>query len=220
MTSSYNPLDMSETPVPISGPPPLSAAVSVASIFRRVLQWIPPKARLAVSLGAPVLVGLAIYSYLSSDSGALNVVFRHSLQTADLTVFVDGRPTFSDQVPGTAKKRFGILDKRVEGTLSKTLAVPLGTHIVQVHVKSSPERFDQTRQISVNLVSGKDSTVVINAQRDDLSLSYRGRAVGPVQEGAESSGPFRSILVTVMGSAVSAAIGFLVQEFLKARKAT
>ena len=211
---------MSETAVPISGPPPPVAAVSVTSIFRRVLQWIPPKARLAVCLGAPVLVGLAIYSYLWSDSGSLNVVFRHSLQMADLSVFVDGRPTFSDQVPGTAKKRFGILDKRVEGTLSKTLAVPLGTHVVQVRVKSPSDRFDQTRQISVNLVSGKESTVVVTAQRDDLSLSYRGRPVVPVEEGAESSGaPLRSVLVTVMGSVASAAIGFLVQEFLKARKA-
>jgi len=210
---------MSETPVPVSGPPTLAHGVNLASIFRRGIEWIPPRARLAVCLGATVLVGLAIYSYLAGDSGTLNVTFHHNLQMADLSVSIDGRPTFSDQVPGTVKKRFGILDKKVEGTLSRTLAVPLGTHVVQVRVRSSSERFDQTRQISVNLASGKESTVAITAQRDDLSLSYRGRPVAAVKEETQIPGPLRSILVTVMGSVVSASIGFLVQEFLKGRKA-
>jgi len=62
--------------------------------------------------------------YPSSEPGSLNLVCRHNLRTADLSVFVDGRPAFSDQVSGTAKKRFGVFDKKVEGTFSKTFVFP------------------------------------------------------------------------------------------------
>jgi len=221
MTLSYNPVDMTETPVPIPRPTHFTVAADlVAATFRRVLQWIPPKARLAVCLGSLALTGLAIYTYRSSDSGSLSLICRHSLRTAELSVFVDGSQTFSDQISGTVKKRFGILDKRVEGTLSKTLTVSLGEHIVRVRLKSSPEQFDQTKQIVVNLVSGKEATVVITAQRGELSLAYQGPAVVPVKDsGPAYSGSLWSILVTVMGSAMSAAIGFVVQEFLRTRKA-
>jgi len=39
--------------------------------------------------------------------------------------------------------------KRQAGTLSKAVSLPLGKHTIRVNLKSSPERFDQTRQIAV-----------------------------------------------------------------------
>jgi hypothetical protein len=83
-----------------------------------------------------------------------------------------------------------------------------------------PDRFDQTRQVAVNLVSGKESTVTITSQRGDLSLAYQGAPVDQEMAGVgASSGSVWSILVTLIGSVGSAAIGFMVQEFLRARKA-
>jgi len=197
---------------PIANPEPQS--------IRRVLQWIPRKARLAVCFGVVVLIPLAIYSYLANGNGDLNVICRHNLQSAALTVTIDGELAFQDQVSGTVKKRFGFLDKKVEGTLSKSLSIPLGKHTVRVNLKSSPDRFDQTRQIAVNLVAGKESTVLITSQRSDLTLTYQGAPLVPDKDGnPSSSGSTESILMTVMGSIVSAAIGFLVQEFLRTRKA-
>jgi hypothetical protein len=211
---------MSETLMANPDPPlHTGAAGRVAEAFRLVLQSIPPKARLAVCFGLLVLIPLGIYSYLSNGNGDLNVVCHHNLQSAELTVSIDGKVAFSDQSSGTVKKRFGFLDKKVEGTLSKAISIPLGRHTVRVNLKSSPEQFDQTRQIAVNLVSGKEATVLITAQRGDLSLSYQGTPMVPDDAGSPaSSSAVWSILMTVMGSVASAAIGFMVQEFLRARK--
>src|SRR5438034_9569667 len=98
---------MTETPVPITRPTHFTVAVDlVAATFRRVLQWIPPKARLAVCLGSLALTGLAIYTYLSSDSGSLSLVCRRSLRTVELSVFVDDSLTSLDHISVTANNRF------------------------------------------------------------------------------------------------------------------
>jgi hypothetical protein len=191
----------------------------VIETLQRALQWIPSKARFATCLGLLVLIALGIYSYVSRGSSALNLVFRHNLQSADLSVFIDGEQVFADRVSGSVKRRFGFLDKKVEGTLSKVLAVQPGRHNVKVELKSSPERFDQSRQIAVNIASGREATVVVTAQRGELALAYQG---SPEVSGKDIdpsySGSVRSILFTVLGSVASAAIGFIVQEFLRTRK--
>jgi hypothetical protein len=213
---------MSEIPMASPEPQPhRTAAGRLADIFRRVLEWLPPKARLAVFFGLLVMVPLAVYSYLSNGHGDLNLICRHTFQAAELTVSVDGKLAFADQSSGTVKKRFGFLDKKVEGTLSKALSLPLGRHTVRVSLKSPSEQFEQTRQIVVNLVSGKESTVTITAQRGDLSLAYEGPpALSNTVSTPEGSSAFWSILMTVMGAVGSAAIGFMVQEFLRSRKAS
>jgi hypothetical protein len=193
---------------------------STPEVLRQVLQRIPPKARLAVCFGLLVLIPLAIYSYLSNGRGDLNLVCRHNFQSAELTVSVDGKVVYADQSSGTVKKRFGFLDKKLEGTLSKAVSMPLGKHMVRVSLKSTSDQFDQTRQIAVNMVSGRESTVTITAQRGDLLLAYDGAPLvsGKDSSTADSSAVW-SILMTVMGAVASAAIGFMVQEFLRARKA-
>jgi len=197
-----------------------TTASRVPEPLQRLLRWIPPKARLAVSFGLLVLVPLAIYSYLWNGRGDLNLICRHNFQSAELRVSVDGKLVFSDQSSGTIKKRFGFLDKKVEGTLSKAISIPLGKHSVRVSLKSSSEQFDQTRQIAVNLVSGKESSVTITAQRGDLSLAYDGPPVlSSIASTAEGSSAIWSILMTVFGAVGSAAVGFMVQEFLRSRKA-
>ena len=192
----------------------------MSDAFQLVFRKIPAKARMAVCFGLLVLIPLGIYSYLSNGYGDLNLVCRHSFQSAELTVSVDGKMVYSDQSSGTVKKRFGFLDKKVEGTLSKALSMPLGKHTVRVSLKSPTDQFDQTRQIVVNLVSGRESTVTITNQRGDLMLSYDGAPIvaGNTSNSAGSSAIW-SVLMTAMGAVASAAIGFMVQEFLRSRKA-
>jgi len=213
---------MSEIPMTNPEPAPhVSVPSRNARALRRVFHWIPPKARLAVCFGSVVLIPLAIYTYLSNGHEDLNLICRHNLQSAELTVIVDGEVAFSDQISGTVKKRFGFLDKKVEGTLSKSLSIPLGKHTVRVSMKSMPEHFDQTKQVAVNLVSGQVATVTITAQRGDLSLAYQGAPViSDKGIGSASSSSVWSILITAIGSVGSAAIGFMVQEFLRNRKSS
>jgi len=54
---------------------------------------------------------------------------------------------------GAETKRFGvgILGKQTEGTFSKSLPVSYGEHVVQVHLSSAADGFDQAKRYRVNL---------------------------------------------------------------------
>ena len=212
---------MPETPEQTSEPSGSpTVAGRVATTCKRVVQWIPPKARLAVLAGSVVLIGLALYTSLSSGSATLHLVCRHDLRNADLSVFVDGQLSYTDQISGSMKRRFGIFGTQVEGTFSKSLAIPSGEHIVQVQLKSAEEGFDQTKSCRVNVLRGKEATLLITTQRSRMSLVYQGPPVAPAEDAASDLfETMSSILVTVIGSAVSAGIGFIVQECLRPRKA-
>jgi hypothetical protein len=210
---------MNETPTQKPEPPRASApAGPIIATFNRVVQLIPPKARLAVLTGLLVLVGLAVYTTLFGGSATLNLICRHDLRSADISVSIDGRTTYTDHISASPKKLF-TLGKRGE-TFSKSLTVPPGEHVVQVHLSSATDGFDQTKQRELNLLPGNETTLRIDAQRNGMSLVYPGPVTAPTKNlGSAFPDSLRSILVTLLGSAVSAAIGFVVQEFLRSRKA-
>jgi ABC-type phosphate/phosphonate transport system permease subunit len=64
----------------------------------------------------------------------------------------------------------------------------------------------------------------VNADRGLLSLSFASGAPRTKSEPESSSGGYlkmmQSVFMAVAGSALSAVVGFLVQDFLKSRKAT
>jgi hypothetical protein len=149
----------------------------------------------------------------------LNLICRHDLRSADISVSIDGRTTYTDHISASPKKLFAILGKRGE-TFSKSLTVPSGEHVVQVHLSSATDGFDQTKQRELNFLPGNETTLRIDAQRNGMSLVCPGPATAPTKNlGSAFPDSLRSILVTLLGSAVSAAIGFVVQEFLRSRKA-
>ena len=211
---------MNETPTPKPTPPHVSATAGpIIATFNRVVQLIPPKARLAVLTGLLVLVGLAVYTSLLGGSATLNLICRHDLHSADISVSVDGRTTYTDHISASPKKLFAILGKRDE-TFSKSLTVPPGEHVVQVHLSSATDGFDQTKQRELHFLHGNETTLRIDAHRNGMSLVYPGPATSPTNNlGSAFPDSLRSILVTLLGSAVSAAIGFVVQDFLRSRKA-
>jgi hypothetical protein len=180
---------------------------------------LPRKLRLAALSASVILIGLAVYTCMFSASSTLNVVCRHSLRSAELTIFIDGKIAHTEQLSGAARKRFGLFDTRIEGSFSKSLSVPAGRHSVQVRLRSAADGFDQARGCNVNLLAGQDATVVATTQRGGMSLAYQGPPVS--DRGEMASGYFsslRNLLVTVFGSAASAAIAFVVQEALRSRK--
>ena len=79
----------------------------------------------------------------------------------------------------------------------------------------------QTKQRELNLLPGNETTLRIDAQRNGRLLCIQ------VRDGSDKKSRVAFprthcgglILVTLLGSAVSAAIGFVVQEFLRSRKA-
>lgn len=172
-------------------------------------------------VAAAVLAILAVtVHYLPSRADAtLNLICHHNMRSAELTVLIDGKLVLSQQITGTVKKRFGVLEKRTEASFAKALKLPAGEHVMQVRLVSAADAYDQSHRLGINLPSQKEATVAVGAQRSALSVVYQGPPVSPTSDTGDYFTYVRSILVTVLGSAVSAMIGFTVQEFLKSRKA-
>jgi hypothetical protein len=196
----------------------LALVASAKAACNRVIRMIPAKARLPVLVGSLVLVALAVYTSLSGGSATLNLICHHDLRSADITVSIDGKTIYTDHIAASPKKFYDVLLRRSE-TFSKSLTVPSGEHIVQVHLSSATDGFDQTKQHELNLLPGNEATLVMSAQQGGMSLAYQGHVTSPPKSiGSTYSDSLRWILVTLLGSGVSAIIGFFVQEFLRSKK--
>ena len=189
----------------------------------RVLRLIPPKARVATLCGAAVLIALLCYTSLTAGSAILNLVCRSGLRSSDIELLMDGKSIFTDHIAAAAhvstnpKKLFGLLGSTGQ-TLSKSLAVPAGDHVVQVHLTSSTDKFDETTQREIKLSPGSEGELAVSAGRGGMSVVYKPSVAAQAENGSNYSGLIRSMLIMVFGSVVSAAIGFVVTEFLRSKK--
>ena len=181
---------------------------------------VSPRARLALSLGLLAAVMLGVSAFVFLPSATLQLVCRHDLRSANLTVSIDGDVVHTDTLTGVVRKWLGVLE-RTEGTYVRALPVSAGRHVVTVNLRAPG--YDRTRSIQGEFSRGTESTLNVDAVHG-LSLAWRGTAGGASTAGlaSPSSSWFRyagSIMMTIFGSIVSASIGVLVQDFLRARKA-
>jgi hypothetical protein len=163
---------------------------------------------------------LGVSAFVFLPSATLQLVCRHDLRSATLTVSVDGDVVHTDTLTGVVRKWLGVLE-RTEGTYVRALPVSAGRHVVTVSLRAPG--YDRTRSIQGEFSRGTESTLSVDAVHG-LSLAWRGRAGGASTAGLAnpSSSWFRyagSIMMTIFGSIVSASIGVLVQDFIRARKA-
>lgn len=196
-----------------------SVARAWASLSNTVWR-LSPRARLALSLGCLAAVMLGVSAFVFLPSATLQLVCRHGFRSADITVSIDGEVVHTDTLTGAVRKWLGVLE-RTEGTYARTLPVSAGRHVVTVHLRAPG--FDRTRSLQGEFRRGQESTLSVDAGRG-LSLAWRGTGGGA--SAAELANPssswFRyagSIMMTILGSIVSASIGVLVQDFLRSRKA-
>lgn len=183
-------------------------------------QKLSRKALYAIAAAILAILAIVVHFLPSGAHGTLNVICRHNMRSAELTVLIDGKLVLTQEISGVVKKRFGVLEKRSEASFSRALKLPAGEHVMQVRLVSAADSYDQSHRLGINLAPQKEVTVAVGAQRNALSVVYQGPPVSPTSDTGEYFNYVRSILVTVLGSAVSAMIGFTVQEFLKSRKAT
>jgi len=190
------------------------------ALLSNAISLLSPKARFALGLAFLAVVLLGISALLSLPSATLKLVCRHDFRSADLTVSIDREVVHTDTVTGTVRKRFGVLEK-TEGTYARTLPVGSGRHLVEVRLRAPG--YDHTRSIPGDFSRGKESTLNVDSGRD-LSLAWRGAGggAGAAEPAGASPSWFKyavSVLMTIFGSIMSASIGVLVQDFLRARKA-
>ncbi len=202
----------------VTDPPRLARLQKALTTFRPY--WADRRVRLAV--GVFLLVVAAAWYWFAAASATLTVAGRHSFRQTEISIWVDGDLKSTFEVSGSAKKKLGVFQK-VDGSFSRSLRVGAGDHTVRVRVHSLGDGSDIVRQCQASVQSGTESTVYVNADRGLLSLGFASGAPRTKPEPESSSGGYmkmmQSVLMAIAGSALSATVGFLVQDFLKSRKA-
>ncbi|MGZ4815099.1 MAG: hypothetical protein ACXVZV_06815 [Terriglobales bacterium] len=177
--------------------------------------------RIRILVGVLAIAVAAAWYWFAAASATLTIAGHHGFRRAEVSVWIDGDLKSTYEVTGSAKKRFGILQK-VEGNFSRSLRVGPGDHVVKLRFHSLTDSSDITRQCNVNVQAHTESTVYVNADRGLLSLSFAGSPsrTRPEPEPRSSyATTLQSIFMAIAGSALSATVGFVVQDFLKSRKA-
>ena len=171
--------------------------------------------RIRISAVILVALGVVFYLVIPSNSAKLRVVCQHNFHSAQLSIWVDGDLVYSDMVSGAPKKR-GPSKKRQAG-LSTVINVPEGRHTVQVTLSSPEDGYEQTRTAAADFSNKKESLLMVTSGRRNLVLAMQSGGNSPM-----SSSPYQkyagSVLLSILGSGMSAMISFIVQDFLRTQK--
>jgi hypothetical protein len=219
----------------VSGPGPVETTkkespariVAAASALRSLVskvQRLPRWANISGLAAAILLAMIGVYVYLGSGTAKLRIVCSHSFRTAELSVVVDGDVVYEGNISG-GRKRFGLFQKSSSGAFSKAVRVPPGKHAVQVHMAAAAEGYDQVKVSYAAFTDEQENVLSINAGRHTaLNVNFQGGAIAQAPtlqtESRSSSYPKSafSILLSVLGTMLSATISFLVQEFWRNHK--
>jgi hypothetical protein len=176
----------------------------------------------------------------------LNLDVRHNFRSVDFSVTVDGARALDTKIEGTGKK-FGMFGRRGEKGFTATLDLEPGARVVRVRVRSTADKFDQTRVERFDLGSASVASMRIVAEKAGLSVfADRPSAPAPQVAAAPATPPaappmvpvgatqamqqqqlsavaelyqaLRQSLIAIAGFVASAATGYLVQEFLRNKK--
>jgi hypothetical protein len=120
-------------------------------------------------------------------------------------VAVDGKPAFESKLAGGGK-RFKAFGKRAERGYTKTLDLPPGVHVVRVRVRSTEDKFDQTRVERFDMGSASVATLRVSADRSGLSLVAERPAPPPPQRAAEIQVPVQPAVAPAAPAVIPAAV--------------
>ena len=200
----------------------LALASALHDVWIR-LKGLPRWAYVAALTAMLLFAFVGVYLSLGAGSAKLRIVCQHSFRAADLSVVVDGKIVYAGSLNGNAKKRFGLFDKSASGSFSKTVHVPAGKHALQIHISAPAEGFDQAKVAFAAFTDERENVLVINSgRRSGLGITFQGGATAQPPSISTDSAPYPksafSILLSILGTMISASISFLVQEFWRSHK--
>ena len=99
----------------------------------------------------------------------LNLDVRHNFGTLLLSVTVDDERMLETTLEGS-RKRFGAFGKRSEKGFTKTLDLEPGVRVVRVRVRSTEDKFDQTRVERFELGPSSVASMRIAVDKTGLSI--------------------------------------------------
>ncbi len=201
-------------PVPPAPKSAISGMLTIARDYARA-----NLTRRKALIGAGLVIGLISLPFIYRPGSArLNVVCQHGFRRAEMSVRVDDSEVFRGTLTGTSRKRFGILDSGVSGSFSHTLPVPAGRHAVQVSVKPAGEPYEVSQTAYAEFTENSVRTLNVGARSGAVQLAWDDVSAS---SDASATSAYRkytgSTLMTIWGSAMSAIVGFFIQEFLRSR---
>lgn len=198
----------------------LSISDRLRSAQKRVMS-LPRNLRLAAMALVLFIVGAILFTRVFANPARVTIVCQHGFRAAQLSVWVDEELIYSGKVIGSAKGHFGFLGAGKSPGLYKSVDVTAGRHMLRVRLNADSEGYDQTKTVMANFGESVENTLSISAGRRGLSVLAQGAPDAPEEGGIiySSRRLASSVMLSIFGSGMSAAIAFLVQEFLRAQKA-
>lgn len=195
-------------------------------LYQQARQWttrVPVKARFLLGLFLAATLLLTVYTALTAKDASLHLKLQHGFRSAQVSLWVDGDLAYSGKVTGSTKKKFGLIPTDlVQGSLSEIIPVRSGQRNLRVRIEPEDAAM-QEDSISGNFAHDTERDLSVSARHSSLSLSWQGAGSAP----AESSSSFAwfsryagSLLVTIVGSIMSALAGYAIRELPKRLRST
>jgi hypothetical protein len=204
------------------------------SLLRAVGRWIsriPGKAPMVLGLFLLAAALMAVHTAFTREDCSLRLKVQHGFLSAQLSVWLDDRLVYSGRLIGSSKtirpsKKKVRLVGPAEGSLSETFAVPAGAHEVRVRV-AAEDGSTQENSIQGDFASHSQRTLSVVARGNDVSMNWEGADQGKASTPSPGVEPpaqvpdgwlqryAGSLLVSVVGSIVSAFAGYAIRELPK-----
>lgn len=156
---------------------------------------------------------IAFLPHLVGASASLKVQMQHSFRSAQVSVWVDGDLACSEHLTGSQRRRFGLLPAGIGGNLSRLVQVSTGRHTVKVRV-TSDEGYDNTGTITGDFPADSEISLQVRPRSSgDLDMNWQGMSTMPADSGPAWYMKYAgSLLMTAVGSLVSALMAYVVRE--------
>jgi hypothetical protein len=166
-----------------------------------------------VGVTVAVVFLFAFLPHLAGGNANLRVQMQHSFRSAQVLMWVDGDLACSEHLTGSQRRRFGLLPAGVGGNFSRLLQVPAGRHTVKVRV-TSDQGYDNTGSITGDFLSNSEISLQVRPRNTGaLDMNWQGMSTMPADSGPAWYVKYAgSLLMTAVGSLVSALMAYLVRE--------
>jgi hypothetical protein len=163
-------------------------------------------------VGAAIFV-IAFLGHVIGGSSSLRVQMQHSFRSAQVSIWVDGDLACSEHITGSQRRRFGLIPSGIGGSFSRLLPVSAGKHSVKVRV-TSDEGYDNTGTATGDFPEGSEVSLQVSLRRSgDLGMSWQGTTTMTADAGPAWYVKYTSsLLMTAVGSLVSALMAYIVKE--------
>jgi hypothetical protein len=190
----------------------------------------PGKALLVLGLFLLVAALVAVHTAVTQKDCSLRLRVQHGFLSAQLYVWVDDGLVYSGRLIGSrktirpSKKKLKSVEP-VEGSLSEAFAVPAGEHEVRVRV-AAEDGSVQENSVRGDFVSHSQRTLSVVARGNDVSMDWESKGQEKASPASPESAPVQdpegwlqryagSLLISIVGSIVSAFTGYAIKELPK-----